>query len=187
MDGMPVWTPDGRRIIFMSDRAGMPNLYSQAADGTGTVDRLTTSANPQWPTSITPDGTRVVGFDNEPKRASPVTGRTGGVILVPLTSPANRLTFDRAQASPRPGVGPSPGVSPTSAGPVVQNLFHGVFAEISPDGRYLAYQADEGGQYEVYVRQHGCRPALVRGAETACTDERKVKRPKANKRLSCPP
>ena len=35
----------------------MRNLYSQAADGTGTVDRLTTSANPQWPTSITPDGT----------------------------------------------------------------------------------------------------------------------------------
>ena len=80
MDGLPVWTPDGRRIIFMSDRTGVLNLYSQAADGTGTVDRLTTSRTPQWPTSITPDGTRVVGFDNEPKRA-------GGVILVPLTSP----------------------------------------------------------------------------------------------------
>ena len=44
----------------MSDRTGVLNLYSQAVDGTGTVDRLTTSANPQWPTSITPDGTRVV-------------------------------------------------------------------------------------------------------------------------------
>ncbi len=61
---MPVWTPDGRRIIFMSDRAGVPNLYSQAADGTGTVDRLTTSANPQLPTSITPDGTHVAGFES---------------------------------------------------------------------------------------------------------------------------
>jgi serine/threonine protein kinase/Tol biopolymer transport system component len=152
MDGLPVWTPDSRRIIFMSDRAGALNLYSQAADGTGTVDRLTTSASPQWPTSITPDGTGVFGFDNEPKKASPVTGRTGGVILVPLTSPANRLIFESAQASPRPGVGPSPGVSPPSEGTVVQHLFHGVFAEISPDGRYLAYQADEGGRYEVYVR-----------------------------------
>ena len=56
-DGMSVWTPDGRRIIFESARAGVPNLYRQAADGTGTVDRLTTSANPQWPTAITPDGT----------------------------------------------------------------------------------------------------------------------------------
>jgi Tol biopolymer transport system component len=152
MDGLPVWTPDSRRIIFMSDRTGVLNLYSQAADGTGTVERLTTSANPQWPTSITPDGTRVFGFDNEPKRASSVTGRTGGVILVPLTSPANRFALDKAQASRRPGVGPSPGVSSTSAGPVVQNLFHGVLAEISPDGRYLAYQSDEAGGYEVYVR-----------------------------------
>ena len=72
---MPVWTPDGRRIIFMSDRAGVLNLYSQAADGTGTVERLTTSANPQWPTSIAPDGTRVFGFDALPKRAGGVFPR----------------------------------------------------------------------------------------------------------------
>ena len=38
------------------------NMYTQAADGTGTVDRLTTTANPQYPSSITPDGTLVVGF-----------------------------------------------------------------------------------------------------------------------------
>ena len=31
-------------------------------------------------------------------------------------------------------------------------MFHGVLAEISPDGRYLAYQSDESGRYEVYVR-----------------------------------
>jgi serine/threonine-protein kinase len=118
-NGLPIWTPDGRRIVFMSDRTGVLNLYSQAADGAGSVDRLTTSANPQWPTSITSDGTRVFGFYNEPKRAA-------GVILVSLKSPA--------------------------AGPVVQNLFDGVFAEISPDGRYLAYESDESGPYEVYVR-----------------------------------
>ena len=75
MDGLPVWTPDSRRIIFMSDRTGVLNLYSQAADGTGTVDRLTTSANPQWPTSITPDGTRVVGFDHEPRTSRSLAER----------------------------------------------------------------------------------------------------------------
>ena len=64
---MPLWTPDGRRIIFMSARAGVLNLYSQAVDGAGTVDRLTTSANPQWPTSITRDGTRLFGFEIGPK------------------------------------------------------------------------------------------------------------------------
>ena len=60
--GLPLWTRDGRRIIFNSDRvrSGVRNLYSQAADGTGTVDRLTTSANSQFLASITPDGTAVV-------------------------------------------------------------------------------------------------------------------------------
>src|SRR5439155_18604877 len=69
-DGMPLWTPDGRRMIFESDRAGVSNLYSQAADGTGAADRLTTSANQQFPTSITPDGTLVVGFERLAMAAS---------------------------------------------------------------------------------------------------------------------
>ena len=59
-DSLALWTPDGRRIIFTSDRAGVLNLYSQAADGTGAADRLTTSANQQFPSSISPDGTLVV-------------------------------------------------------------------------------------------------------------------------------
>ena len=77
-EGMPLWTPDGRRIVFMFDRGGVPNLYSQAADGTGPVDRLTTSANAQWPTSITPGGRRVVGFQLE----------SGSGVDVVLFSPA---------------------------------------------------------------------------------------------------
>ena len=78
MDGLPVWTPDSRRIIFMSDRSGVLNLYSQAADGNGTVDRLTTSENPQWSTSISPDGTWLAGFEALPRRDS-------DVVFFPLT------------------------------------------------------------------------------------------------------
>jgi eukaryotic-like serine/threonine-protein kinase len=60
-EGLPVWTADSKRIIFTSDRSGVVNLYSQAADHTGTADRLTTTANPQYPSSILADGT-LVGF-----------------------------------------------------------------------------------------------------------------------------
>ena len=43
-----VWTPDGRRLIFSSERAGARNLFWQAADGTGAVERLTESPNTQY-------------------------------------------------------------------------------------------------------------------------------------------
>jgi len=31
----PVWSPDGSRVAFASDRAGRYNLYQHAADGGG--------------------------------------------------------------------------------------------------------------------------------------------------------
>jgi serine/threonine-protein kinase len=52
----PVWTPDGRRLIFTSARAGAANLFWQAADGTGAVERLTESPNFQAPVAVSPDG-----------------------------------------------------------------------------------------------------------------------------------
>jgi serine/threonine-protein kinase len=60
MDQLPVWTPDGRRIVFGSQRAGgVANLWWQMADGTGAAERLTTSDRQQLPTGMAPDGTLV--------------------------------------------------------------------------------------------------------------------------------
>ena len=56
----PAWTPDGRRIAFTSDREGSFNLFWKAADGTGPVERLTTSLNRHYEPSVSPDGTRLV-------------------------------------------------------------------------------------------------------------------------------
>jgi serine/threonine-protein kinase len=132
-EGMPVWTPDGRRIVFTSDRSGVVNLYSQAADGTGTVDRLTTTASPQYPSSVMPDGTLVVGFQN--------VSNAERILLFPLA---------RSASQPRPG--PSAGASSSRVEPSTRTLFDGAWAEPSPDGRYLAYQSNESGRNEVYVR-----------------------------------
>ena len=54
---LPRWTPDGRRVVFQSYRDGPANLYSVASDGSGAVERLTTSNNVHYPNSIAPDGT----------------------------------------------------------------------------------------------------------------------------------
>jgi serine/threonine-protein kinase len=60
LETYPVWTPDGRRLLFSSEQGAERNLFAQAADGSGAITRLTRSPNAQFPTSISPDGTRLV-------------------------------------------------------------------------------------------------------------------------------
>ena len=69
-DNYPVWSPDSQRLIFSSARSGPPNLYSQAADGTGAVQRLTDSRNVQNPSTITPDGAEVLFREGPAARQS---------------------------------------------------------------------------------------------------------------------
>jgi len=76
-DGGPLWTPDGRRLIFTSGRAGALNLFWQAADGTGEPERLTDSPNSQFATAISSDGSRLVVRDGG-------AGTTSDLMLVPL-------------------------------------------------------------------------------------------------------
>jgi serine/threonine-protein kinase len=56
MAEFPVWTPDGKRLVFDWLEAGVPNLYLQPADGSAPMERLTTSDHFQYPSSMTPDG-----------------------------------------------------------------------------------------------------------------------------------
>ena len=60
VDTFPVWTPDSHRIVFTSQSGGALNLWWKAANETGPAEQLTTSANNQWPTSISSDGKQVV-------------------------------------------------------------------------------------------------------------------------------
>jgi serine/threonine protein kinase/Tol biopolymer transport system component len=52
----PVWTPDGKRLAFNSDKGGAANIFWQLADGSGGLERLTTSEYLQAPTSWSGDG-----------------------------------------------------------------------------------------------------------------------------------
>ena len=56
VNGYPAWTPDGKRIAFSSNKEGPPNIFWQLADGSGGLERLTTSDYNQTPHSWSPDG-----------------------------------------------------------------------------------------------------------------------------------
>jgi serine/threonine-protein kinase len=120
----PVWSPDGRRLIYASTRTGVYNLYARDVDG-GTADtRLTTSANTQLPDAVTPDGLAIVSHEVRPQTGS-----------------------DLVRASLAPGATGAQGATD-----LVSTPFEEWNAEVSPDGRWLAYQSDESGRDEVYVR-----------------------------------
>ena len=124
-------------MIFASTRAGQTNnLYWQAADGTGAPERLTESRNAQSPSSITPNGTEIVFRQSQEASSDLVQGGEWDLMGLLLDS------------KERP---PSFGGSKTST-PLVKTKFNELNGEISPDGRWMAYESNESGRYEVYVR-----------------------------------
>ena len=104
-DSNPVWSPDGSKIAFVSDRdGGTKDIYLMAADG-GTAKRLTTHSANETPHTFTPDGKFIVfsaHYQDPAKSALFPTGRLTEVYKVPtdggstdmlLAYPAEKISF----------------------------------------------------------------------------------------------
>ena len=122
-----IFSPDGKRVVFRSGAGGgEDNLYWKAADGSGVVERLTTSARSQTPASWSPDGT-TLAFVEEGD-----------------TTSTEFFQFDISVLS----------IADRKTRAVIHTAANEVMPEFSPDGRWLAYVSNESGTHEVYVQPY---------------------------------
>jgi eukaryotic-like serine/threonine-protein kinase len=125
----PVWTPDGKRIAFESNKEGPLSVFWQLADGSGGLERLTASEYIHAPVSWSPDG-QVLSFIE----VNPTTGLDIWMLRLG-DPPAGSGTVRKAQ-------------------PFLRTSFDEGAARFSPDGHWLAYISDESGRYEIFVQPY---------------------------------
>jgi len=126
-DGNPVWSPDGKRIAFASDRGGAQGVYWQSADGTGEVQRLVESKNQVVPQSFSPDGKTLAYLEN-------AVNTQWDILLLPLEGDEKS------------------GWKPGKARVFLNTPTTEAYAAISPDAHWLAYMSLESSRPEVFVR-----------------------------------
>jgi eukaryotic-like serine/threonine-protein kinase len=121
-DLVPIWSPDGKRIVFASNRNGPLDLYQIPANGTGPEEPLLQSAERKLPTDWSSDGELILYENQDPK-----TKRD--LLILRLSdrkpTPFLQTEFNEAEGQFFPGVQRRPS--------------------------WIAYTSDETGRNEIYI------------------------------------
>jgi len=92
----PVWTRDGKRLIFLSERP-IFQLYSKSADGSGAEEQLTESQFDRHPTDVSADGKLLAYWESNPESGPDLA-------LLPLDAPKTSRSFVKTHGSDQSGV-----------------------------------------------------------------------------------
>jgi Tol biopolymer transport system component len=126
-DQFPVWSPDGKRIAFASDRTGNFDLYQHASNGAGQDELLLKSNHQKYPTDWSSDGRYLLYSDLDPKTKPDLW-------VLPMESASSErkpVLFLRTDLH--------------------TDLYKGN-GKFSPDVHWIAYESTESGRVEIYVQ-----------------------------------
>jgi Tol biopolymer transport system component/predicted Ser/Thr protein kinase len=120
----PIWSPDGRTIMFTT--SGL-RLFRKDSGGSSEEQRVTEGPNPQLANDWSRDGRVLIYNENAP-------GTQRDLWIVPFT-PEGKV----------PG-----NAKPT---PYILTKFNETYSRFSPEPspRWVAYQSDKTGRYEIYI------------------------------------
>jgi eukaryotic-like serine/threonine-protein kinase len=124
-DTQPAMSPDGQRVAFFSPREGGRNLYVRSADGSGADEQVLSTQGANVLVSWTPDSRFLVVTGPLSRDGAP------GAWVVPVDrSSEPRLVITARSDAPT----------------YIAN------ADISPDGKWIAYEDRESGRPEIHVQ-----------------------------------
>jgi Tol biopolymer transport system component len=124
-DGSPVWSPDGTRIAFEGSRSGTFSLRQQLINGTAADEEL---------------------FDGSDSRMtlSPSSWSADARFIA--------YTLTTGNFPPKRDVWVLPLFGDRKPFPLAHTAFTENMGVFSPDGQWIAYTSDEGGQANVFVQ-----------------------------------
>jgi eukaryotic-like serine/threonine-protein kinase len=117
----PIWTPDGRALVYGGNKDSKSGLYQVPADGSGQPQLILAAAEPV-PTSFAPDGQTLLFHQPGP-------GGRSRIMVLPL---------DAGGGTPTPY-------------PLRESSASDADARVSPNGKWVAFVSTETGRPEVYV------------------------------------
>ena len=123
-DFYPVWSPSGAQIAFSSVRIRSADIFLIPATGEGTTLSIVTGAKSEWVTSWSRDAGYLAYEVNDPS-----TNRD--IWYIPMKG---------GRGNRRPTA-------------FSQTPSQELYPQLSPDGKHIAYQSDESGKSEIYIRK----------------------------------